>query len=153
MSNIGMPHISQQTLRGCGSAVNSTDAAQPWSIPYWIWTLISSSVKSGRYENVPCVIRKPVRTISLLPLTFSQLVAAFVPRLDHRLDRHAVGGGTRGDTHRMADGPATELKDDVFAQVMQKLMHLPCVDSAGGHRHDTRQVDPILVEIDPGHWV
>src|SRR3954451_9600024 len=44
-------------LRGCGSSVNSTDTDQPLSRQYWIWALISSSVRSGRVENVPCLIR------------------------------------------------------------------------------------------------
>ncbi len=48
MSNIGSPHISQSTLRGCGSSLNSTATAHPWSMAYWIWAPISSSVKSGR---------------------------------------------------------------------------------------------------------
>src|SRR6478672_4376341 len=44
-------------LRGCGSSVNSTETAHPWSMQYWIWALISSSVRSGSVEKVPCLMR------------------------------------------------------------------------------------------------
>src|SRR6478672_9465258 len=44
-------------LRGCGSSVYSTETAHSWSMQYWIWALISSSVRSGRVEKVPCLMR------------------------------------------------------------------------------------------------
>src|ERR1039457_5224803 len=57
ISNIGRTHISHRVFRGCGSSVNSTAIDQPWSTAYWICAAISSSVRSGKYENVPWVIR------------------------------------------------------------------------------------------------
>ena len=55
-SNIGIPNISQYVLRGCGSSVYSSEIAQPCPRQYSICARIWSSVRSGRNENVPCVI-------------------------------------------------------------------------------------------------
>jgi hypothetical protein len=52
--------MSQYVLRGCASSVYSMEHAQPWSIAYWICALISVSVRSGRNEKVPWVMRMTV---------------------------------------------------------------------------------------------
>src|SRR5207247_10555513 len=57
MSNIGMPNISQQVLRGCVSSVYSMPMAQPLPRQYSACLRICSSLRSGRKENVPCVSR------------------------------------------------------------------------------------------------
>src|SRR3954452_19430028 len=44
-------------FRGGGSSVYSTDTDHSLSRQYWIWALISSSVRSGRVEKVPCLMR------------------------------------------------------------------------------------------------
>src|SRR5258708_24140157 len=53
-------------------------------------------------------------------LALTSDVAALVAGLDHRLDRHPVGGGTGGDAHGMADGAAAELQDHLLAQVVEQ---------------------------------
>src|SRR5689334_8393311 len=71
-SNIGLPYISQYVLRGCGSSVYSTLTAQPFLSAYLICAVICASVRSGRNENCPCVMRLPVLVIM-----------ALAPRLRH----------------------------------------------------------------------
>src|SRR5271166_2178087 len=56
-SNIGNAHISQSELRGCGSSVNSSETAHPCRRQYSICARIWVSVRSGRNEKVPCVMR------------------------------------------------------------------------------------------------
>src|SRR5271166_4316989 len=43
-------------LRGCGSSVYSIESGQSLSRQYCTCAVMSSSVKSGRYEKVPWVI-------------------------------------------------------------------------------------------------
>ena len=73
-------------------------------------------------------------------------VLALVARLDHRLQRHAVGHGAGLDALRVADGAAAELQDHVVAEQAQQLVHLAGVDAAGGHGHDLLGVGPVHVE-------
>src|SRR5215813_13813457 len=69
-SNIGLPYISQYVLRGCGSSVYSTLTAQPFLSAYLICAVICASVRSGRNENWPCVMRFPVLVIMAAFLDF-----------------------------------------------------------------------------------
>src|SRR3954451_3719508 len=172
-------------LRGCGSSVNSTDTAHPWSMQYWICALISSSVRSGRVEKVPCLIRicapssarrrrRDVGRVgglvveadlapgvegllqggvlagSLLQdvLALLHVVATLVAGLDHGLHGDAVALGTRLDPHGVTDRATTELEDDVLTEVVEQLVHLAGVDTAGSDRHDARHGLPRLVEVD-----
>ena len=58
--------------------------------------------------------------------------------------RFADGAGL--DAHRMPDGAAAELQHHVFAEIVQQLVHLAGVDSAGSHRHHLAQAGPVLLE-------
>ena len=75
-----------------------------------------------------------------------QDVAAFVARLDHGLERDAVGGGAGRHAFGMSDGPAAELQDDVVAEQIEELVHLARMDAAGSDRHDLAQSRPVLLE-------
>src|ERR1700737_3741923 len=150
-SNIGSPHISQKLLRGCGSSVNSMFTAQPLLRQYCTCREICSSVRSGRNEKQPWVMRmicslhrdaggggvvghvgRLVVEGDVLPdierglerrtgrprlwenfRPFMQIVAAFIAGEDHRLQRDAVGGGSRLDAHRVSDGATAELQHHI----------------------------------------
>ena len=47
----------------------------------------------------------------------------------------------------MSDRAAAELQDDVVAEQIEQLMHLPGVDAAGSNRHDLAQRAPVLLEV------
>jgi DNA-binding transcriptional LysR family regulator len=48
----------------------------------------------------------------------------------------------------VADGSTTKLQNHIISKEMQKVMHLACMNTTGGHRHDFQRVGPILPEID-----
>ena len=64
----------------------------------------------------------------------------------HRLERDAVGSGAGLDAHRVTDRAAAELQHDVFAEIVEQLVHLPGMDAARRHRHDLVQRRPVLLE-------
>src|SRR5690606_21547083 len=79
---------------------------------------------------------------------FLDIVPAFVAGEHHGLERYTVGCRSGRDTHRVADRPAAELKHDVFAQKIEKLVHLAGMDAARSHRHELVERGPVLVEED-----
>src|SRR5512135_3384187 len=94
-SNIGLPNISQNVLRGCGSSVYSMPIAQPLSSAYLSCALICLSVRSGRNENVPWVIRMMVlRSLKSAAMDGRFLILAIK---DDRYQLEAVGVGTKSD--------------------------------------------------------
>src|SRR5260370_36540002 len=46
----------------------------------------------------------------------------------------------------MADGAAAELQYDVFAEMIEQLMHLAGVNAAGRYRHQPVEAGPVLVK-------
>ena len=60
--------------------------------------------------------------------------------------RDAVGGGAGLNPLGMADGAAAELQHDIFAEVIEQLVHLAGVDAARGDRHHLVEARPMLVE-------
>ena len=78
--------------------------------------------------------------------TFVPDISTFVAGQHHRLQRDPISLGSGCDAHRVPDGAAAELEDHVLAEVVQKLMHLSCMNSPRGHRHHTMQSGPVLLE-------
>src|ERR1019366_6840651 len=72
--------------------------------------------------------------------------AASLPGENHRLDGHAVGCRPRRDSHRMTDRAAAKLQDNVLAEKIEQLVHLPRMDAAGGNWHQLVQRGPWLIE-------
>src|SRR3984885_7815736 len=77
-------------------------------------------------------------------------VTALVARLDHRLERHAIGHRAGLNTRWVSDGAAAELQYHVVTEQIEQLMHLAGVNAARGDRHDLADVGPVLGDVHPG---
>src|SRR3954447_2917441 len=96
-------------LRGCGSSVNSTDSGQSFVRQYWICLVISSSVKSGRKEKVPWVMRTSVSSDSRRRRDDVGGVGGLVverdvaPRGERGVQRTVAGGGLLEDVRTLLE--------------------------------------------------
>src|ERR1019366_2709903 len=77
---------------------------------------------------------------------FGFYVAPFVASENHGLERDPIGGSTGLDAHRVPDRAAAELQHAVLAEIIDKLMHLSCMNAAGCNRHDFARARPLLIK-------